>query len=161
MSLFKYIGVQADGQTKSGKMTAKSEKEALDRIKQVQRIVKFVSIKAEPNGASKPKPTAKPVQRTALNAAPDPAPKGKALTKLQRMLYLQHGRCFFCDEVLPEAEASIEHLVPQSRGGGKTEGNEVVCHASLNHAFGSMDLKAKLAFILRNDGKFRCPQVSS
>jgi hypothetical protein len=83
----------------------------------------------------------------------------KGLTKLRKMLYLQSGRCFFCGELLKEEDASIEHLNPKSRGGSSTEGNEVVCHKSLNQVFGSMDLKAKFAFVVNSKGAFRCPKV--
>ena len=85
------------------------------------------------------------------------APTPKALTKLRKMLYLQAGRCFFCGMPLDEAEASVEHLNPKSRGGTSTEDNEVVCHRTLNHAFGNMDLKHKFDFVLKTKGAFRCP----
>lgn len=77
--------------------------------------------------------------------------------KLRRLLYLQSGKCFFCGEPLSEADASIEHLNPLSRGGAKSEDNEVVCHASLNQIFGSLELKRKFELILKSSGKFVCP----
>jgi len=80
------------------------------------------------------------------------------LPKLARLLYLQSGRCFFCGDPLNEADASIEHLNPTSRGGTKSEDNEVVCHKSLNQVFGSMDLKHKFAFVLKSAGSFKCPK---
>ena len=84
--------------------------------------------------------------------------KPKALTKLQKMLYLQAGRCFFCGEALKEEDASIEHLNPKSRGGTSAEDNEVVCHSSLNETFGALDLKRKFEFVLKSAGKFACPR---
>jgi 5-methylcytosine-specific restriction endonuclease McrA len=81
----------------------------------------------------------------------------KILTKLRKMLYLQGGNCFFCGMLLSEDNASIEHLNPKSRGGPSAEDNEVVCHRTLNHAFGNMDLKRKFEFILKAKGIFRCP----
>lgn len=84
--------------------------------------------------------------------------KEKPLNKLRKMLYLQGGRCFFCSQVLPEEEASIEHLLPISQGGKRIESNEVVCHRSLNATFGHLDLKRKLEFIIRSSGSLRCPQ---
>ena len=81
----------------------------------------------------------------------------KALTKLRKMLYLQNGNCFFCGAHLKEEDASIEHLHPKSRGGASSEDNEVVCHKTLNHAFGDMDLKRKFEFVLKTKGAFRCP----
>jgi len=145
MSLFAYTGKLADGKTKAGKVTAKSESDARDQIKKVHKIIEVLSIKAEASAVAKP--------------AVKSVPKPKSLTKLQKMLYLLHGRCFFCGEELLESEASIEHLNPQSRGGAKSEDNEVVCHVSLNQTFGSMDLKSKFSFVLRHSGKFRCPKA--
>lgn len=84
--------------------------------------------------------------------------KFRAANKLQKMLYMQHGKCFFCGEALAESDASIEHLQPLSRGGTRTEDNEVVCHRSLNATFGQLDLKRKTEFILRSAGQFRCPK---
>lgn len=141
MSLFVYTGQLADGNEKSGKITAKSEKEARDQIVAEHKVVKILSIKAQVLPAR----------------PPQPAQKTKTLSKLQKMLYLQHGRCFFCGEVLLESKASIEHLNPKARGGTNTEDNEVVCHVSLNQTFGSMDLKRKFEFVLRQEGKFKCP----
>jgi hypothetical protein len=152
MSLFAYNGRLVDGKGKTGKVTAKSEKAARDRIANEHKVAEILSIKplAEPS-----RPT-----KTATQSAPKPnTPKTKALSKLQRMLYLQHGRCFFCGEELHESEASIEHLNPKSNGGKSTEDNEVVCHVSLNQTFGSMDLKRKFEFVLRQAGTFRCPAV--
>jgi 5-methylcytosine-specific restriction endonuclease McrA len=99
-----------------------------------------------------------------LDAKPNPLlpspsqPKSpKALTKLRKMLYLQSGNCFFCGMTLSEDDASIEHLNPKSRGGPSAEDNEVVCHRTLNHAFGHMDLKRKFELVLKSKGNFRCP----
>lgn len=87
-----------------------------------------------------------------------PIATGRPLTKLLKLLYLQSGRCFFCGEELSEDQANIEHLVAKKWGGKSEEWNEVVCHASLNETFGSMDLKSKFAFVIKSAGKFRCPK---
>jgi 5-methylcytosine-specific restriction endonuclease McrA len=86
--------------------------------------------------------------------------KAPGLTKLEKMLYLQGGKCYFCGQVLLAAEASIDHLLPLSHGGQRVESNEVVCHKTVNEAFGSMDLKRKMDFILRSEGRFQCPKTS-
>ena len=99
-------------------------------------------------------PQLQPNSRLSLPPIPT-APK--ALTKLRKMLYLQGGSCFFCGQPLPEEDASVEHLNPKSRGGTSVEGNEVVCHKTLNNAFGNMDLKRKFEFVLKTKGAFRCP----
>ena len=99
---------------------------------------------------AKPQPNSK--------SPPHLEPKAsKALSKLRKMLYLQGGSCFFCGMPLAEVDASIEHLNPKSRGGASAEDNEVVCHRTLNHAFGNMDLKRKFEFVLKTKGTFRCP----
>ncbi|MEY4916456.1 MAG: hypothetical protein RL616_369 [Verrucomicrobiota bacterium] len=87
-----------------------------------------------------------------------PAPKSSALSKLEKMFYLQHGKCFFCGEKLALAEANIEHLNPISLGGNRTEDNEVVCHKSLNETFGNLALKRKFEFVLKSAGSFQCPK---
>jgi 5-methylcytosine-specific restriction endonuclease McrA len=110
---------------------------------------------------SQKKPKSTSAQPAAgLNAKPpsQPLPKpSTALTKLRKMLYLQGGSCFFCGKPLSEADASVEHLNPKSRGGTNSEDNEVVCHKSLNQVFGSMELKRKFEFVLKTRGAFRCP----
>ena len=78
-------------------------------------------------------------------------------TQLDRMLFLQGNRCFFCDKALARADASLEHLVPQSKDGPDKEHNIVACCRRLNHVFGSMALKAKIQAILAQRGKFVCP----
>ncbi len=88
-------------------------------------------------------------------------PKTSGLTKLEKMLYLQGGKCFFCGQLLPAGDASIDHLLPLSQGGQRIESNEVVCHKTVNEAFGPMDLKRKMEFILRSSGRFQCPKPSN
>ncbi len=107
------------------------------------------------------RPTVIPVQPPVNSkSSPLPEPKApKALTKLRKMLYLQGGNCFFCGLPLKEEDANIEHLNPKSLGGTSTEDNEVVCHKTLNHAFGNMDLKRKFEFVLKAKGVFRCPGI--
>lgn len=107
-----------------------------------------------------PKPTPPPASKiVALKpGSPVPAPKPQALKKLEKMLYLQGGKCFFCGETLLPGEATIEHLHPLSKGGTRTEDNEVVCHKTLNETFGNMPLKGKFEFVLKHSGSFRCPQ---
>jgi hypothetical protein len=144
MSLFAYKGRLADGKLKNGKVTAKTEKDARERLAHEQGVVEVLSMKEQPEQPPQVKER-------------DSAPRAKPLTKLQKMLYLQHGRCFFCGEELRENGASIEHLNPRAKGGKSNEDNEVVCHASLNQTFGSMDLKRKFEFVLKQAGAFRCP----
>ena len=133
-----------------------SECEFTDKQREVIRLARAEKKAAMKNGKVPPPPAprATPASKTAL---PKP-PATHTLSKLGRLLYLQSNRCFFCGEPLSEADASIEHLNPQSRGGTKTEDNEVVCHKTLNHVFGNMDLKHKFAFVLKSAGSFKCPK---
>jgi 5-methylcytosine-specific restriction endonuclease McrA len=89
---------------------------------------------------------------------PPPATKTPSLSKLEKMLYRQQNKCFFCGEKLPVTEANIEHLHPLSLGGTRTEDNEVVCHKSLNETFGNQTLKWKFEFVLKAAGSFQCPK---
>lgn len=117
---------------------------------------------AQKNGkaqAAAPVAIKPPVKIPVAPTSPAPKPQpSKSLSKLGRLLYLQSSRCFFCGELLSEADASIEHLHPKSRGGTSTEDNEVVCHKTLNHVFGSMGLKDKFAFVLKSAGSIKCPK---
>jgi hypothetical protein len=142
MSLFRYKVEISGGKEREGLITAKTEADARKRVASEMNVLewKFLKVEAPPSKAPAPKAT-----------------KVKPLSKLQKMLYLQSGRCFFCGEKLDEAEASIEHLNPRSKGGSSTEDNEIVCHAALNQTFGNMDLKRKFEFTLRAVGPFKCP----
>jgi hypothetical protein len=111
-----------------------------------------------PKSAAPPPPKPKATAARPTAPAHALAPKPQSSTKLQRILYLQQGKCFFCGEKLAAAEANIEHLNPLSKGGTRTEDNEVVCHKSLNDTFGNMPLKQKFEFVLKAAGSFRCPK---
>ena len=78
-------------------------------------------------------------------------------TQLQRMMFLQGHLCFFCNRTIPNAEASVEHLVPASGGGSDHPDNLVACCKTLNALFGSMNVKEKIRAILKQNGKFVCP----
>ncbi|WP_205678647.1 HNH endonuclease [Aquisphaera insulae] len=76
---------------------------------------------------------------------------------LERLLFAQGNRCFFCDQPLNRSEATVEHLVASSNGGSNAEGNCVACCQSLNYLLGSLSLKEKLRVVLNQRGRFRCP----
>lgn len=79
------------------------------------------------------------------------------MKQLERLLFLQGGRCFFCAERIPEGEASVEHLVAAANGGPKDDQNCVVCCKTVNAALGSLSIKAKLQAVLNQRGRFVCP----
>ena len=118
----------------------------------IQRRSHLKTLKAEGTGTSTD--SSPQLAQTQKNK-----PKTSGLTKLERMLYLQGGKCFFCGELLVVADASIDPLLPLSQAGQRVESNEVVCHKSVNEAFGAMDLKRKMEFILRSSGRFYCPEA--
>jgi hypothetical protein len=78
-------------------------------------------------------------------------------TSLQRLLFAQGGDCFFCQQKLEKAEASVEHLVAVTYGGKDSDENCVACCKSLNSLFGRMSLKEKLQIVLNQRGSFVCP----
>jgi hypothetical protein len=81
--------------------------------------------------------------------------------RLDRLIFIQGGACFFCNSALPRAEASIEHLFASANGGGNNEENCVACCKSLNALLGSMSLKDKFQVVLNQRGNFQCPHVAS
>jgi hypothetical protein len=76
---------------------------------------------------------------------------------IDRLLFAQGGNCFFCRRALPKDEASIEHLVAQTNGGGNDDENCVACCKTLNRLLGRMSLKEKLQVVLNQKGAFSCP----
>jgi predicted nucleic acid-binding Zn ribbon protein len=79
------------------------------------------------------------------------------MKQLERLLFLQGHRCFFCGEAIPSGEASIEHLAATSNGGAKDDENCVVCCKAVNTALGHLSVKAKLQAVLNHRGRFACP----
>ena len=76
---------------------------------------------------------------------------------LERLLFMQGGECFFCKKPLAQSDASVEHLLASSRGGGDHDENCVACCKSLNALLGSMSLKQKIQVVLNQRGQFACP----
>ena len=83
-----------------------------------------------------------------------------ATTPLERLLFLQGGLCFFCNQPLPKSEASVEHLQAVANGGNNHDDNCVACCKAVNRALGSMPLKAKIQVVLNQKGYFRCPNAA-
>jgi len=69
------------------------------------------------------------------------------MKKLNTLLFLQGGRCFYCDARLDLEEATIDHVIPQSKGGSNNIDNLVVCCKYANHAFADYSPKHKMAVI--------------
>jgi hypothetical protein len=79
------------------------------------------------------------------------------MKQLERLLLFQGNRCFFCHELIPPGEASVEHLVATANGGAKDDENCAVCCKTLNAALGSLSIKAKLQVVVNQRGTFVCP----
>ena len=82
------------------------------------------------------------------------------MKQLERLLFLQGNRCFFCRQPIPLGEASVEHLVATANGGPKDDDNCVVCCKAVNAALGSLSIKSKLQAVLNQKGAFACPNAS-
>lgn len=80
-----------------------------------------------------------------------------ATTQLDRLMWAQGNRCFFCEQPLPMNEASVEHLWAKANGGTKTDENCVACCKAVNALLGRMSLKEKFQAVLNQQGKFCCP----
>jgi hypothetical protein len=84
----------------------------------------------------------------------------ETMKQLERLLFLQGDRCFFCEQPIPLGEASVEHLVASANGGLNEDNNCVVCCKAVNAALGSLSVKAKLRAVLNQRGAFKCPSRS-
>jgi hypothetical protein len=76
---------------------------------------------------------------------------------LDRLMFIQGGQCFFCNQPLPKTEASVEHLLASANGGSNSDDNCVACCKSVNTLLGSMSLKEKFQVVLNQKGQFKCP----
>lgn len=76
---------------------------------------------------------------------------------IERLLFAQGNLCFFCQQKLTAADASVEHLVATANGGGNSDENTVACCKALNALLGRMSLKEKLRVVLNQKGVFKCP----
>ncbi len=80
---------------------------------------------------------------------------------LDRLLYAQGGKCFFCEQPLPKSEASVEHLFATGNGGPNTDDNCVACCKAINSLMGRMSLKEKIKVVLNQKGEFKCPNSAA
>ncbi len=83
------------------------------------------------------------------------------MKQLERLLFLQGNRCFFCQQPIPVGEASVEHLAATSNGGAKDDENCVACCKTVNAALGNLSIKAKLQAVINQRGIFVCPHHSA
>ena len=69
------------------------------------------------------------------------------MKKLNTLLFNQGGKCFYCNAALEINEASIDHVIPRSKGGTDDIDNLVVCCKYANRAFADYSPKHKMAVI--------------
>jgi hypothetical protein len=79
---------------------------------------------------------------------------------IERLLFAQGRLCFFCQQPLAQADASVEHLVAMANGGRNSDENTVACCKTLNSLLGRKSLKEKLQVVLNQKGVFKCPNVA-
>ncbi len=82
------------------------------------------------------------------------------MKQLQRLLVQQGHKCFFCGNLIPPGEASIEHLDALSNGGEKTDKNCVACCRAINAALGNLSVKDKFRAVLSQPIPFPCPHAT-
>jgi len=83
------------------------------------------------------------------------------VTELQRLLFLQGQRCFFCEQPISPGEASIQHLAALGNNGTNADDNCVVCCSAVNAMLGNLTVKEKIQVILRHRGAFACPRAAT
>ena len=81
------------------------------------------------------------------------------MKQLQRLLFLQGNKCFFCGIRIPSGEESVEHLNALSNGGKTSDENSVACCKTMNAALGNLTVKEKFRAVLNHKGEFACPLV--
>ena len=78
-----------------------------------------------------------------------------------KTLYLREGgKCFYCRNHIKPGNASIEHIIPKSKGGTDSSENMVLTCKTLNCLLGNSSVKEKMQVILNQvdqNGGFRCP----
>ncbi len=75
----------------------------------------------------------------------------------QVLYYQQGGKCFYCGKRLNLADATIDHVIPQSMGGSSNEDNLVVCCQAINQLFANAAPKYKLSTLMAWQNQLVCP----
>lgn len=83
------------------------------------------------------------------------------MSKLEKLYYLQSGRCFYCNQAKKMEEMNLEHLVPQKNkdafSGLNSIDNLVAVCIGANDAFGSMSFKEKMRIFIHRNEFIPCP----
>lgn len=78
------------------------------------------------------------------------------MKQLQRLLFLQGNKCFFCNHPIPKGQATVEHLHALSTGGKKSDENAVVCCKDVNTWLGNRSVKEKFEVVLNHSRESAC-----
>lgn len=87
-----------------------------------------------------------------------PTKQTKRLKAIDKLLFEQGGKCFYCQDTLDRSRASVDHIVPKSLGGSNRTGNLVACCKSINTYFGNMDVREKMQIFINHGGRIPCPR---
>ena len=58
--------------------------------------------------------------------------------------------CFYCGEVIPNEDITLEHLIARSRGGRDILENFVIAHSKCNNEMGVLPLNMKVDKAIKN-----------
>jgi hypothetical protein len=83
------------------------------------------------------------------------------MKRIDKLLFSQGNRCFFCNGTIPDKEKSIEHLVALSRRGENVDDNCVVCCVAVNGLLGNLSIKEKFRIMMSQGPSFSCPAAGS
>jgi hypothetical protein len=87
--------------------------------------------------------------------------KGDTVTKLEKLYFLQAGKCYYCKQEINIEKASVEHLLAKANGGTDNDENCVMCCKTINNMFGAMPLKEKIAILVAHGSSLSCPEVKA
>ena len=67
-------------------------------------------------------------------------PKMSAVRRIKGKIWGKEPKCFYCRKPLPLKEATLDHVVPVSKGGRTTIGNSVIACVKCNLEKGNKDV---------------------
>ena len=78
--------------------------------------------------------------------------------RLKKVLFIQGGKCFYCKKTLNIEDATLDHIVAQSLGGGNSIDNIGACCKEINQLFANATVKTKIETVLAWNGNVPCPK---
>jgi len=77
--------------------------------------------------------------------------------KADRLLFIQGGKCFYCRKQLLPEHATVDHIIPISKGGKNDISNLVACCKDINHLFSDLSPKSKMETVFNWGKNIKCP----